>query len=180
MSSLILIGTGSLFLALAACFDVRQRRIPNRLVLPGMLAGVVLNAGLPAGIGFVSSVEGWGLGLALSLPLFILRAMGAGDAKLIAMVGAFLGPLHLLGALLSIGLAGGVLAIGVAWHTGTLRRVLENVRSLLFGMFFKAAIGNLPTLDPLPEPAAKLPYGVAIALGTFAYLLWLNFVGGRS
>ena len=89
-------------LALAVWHDVLTRRIPNWLVLSGMLMGLALNSILPSGagffsdpsgaIGFLLALEGAALGLAMLLPLYAFGAMGAGDVKLMAMVGAFLGP----------------------------------------------------------------------------------------
>ncbi len=71
--------------------------------------GLLLNSVLPEGYGFVSSLPGalglWkalaglGLGLLIMLPLYMLRALGAGDVKLMAMVGAFLGPNATIGAI---------------------------------------------------------------------------------
>lgn len=180
MVDVTLVAVCLVVLGVAAYYDFRSHRIPNRVVLAGLLSAVALNTLLAAGIGGWSSLAGLGLGLALMLPFYLLRALGAGDVKLIAVVGAFLGPLALLGALLAIGLTGGLLAVAVAWRLGVLRRVLENVRLLFIGVLFKAATGTLPTLDPLPAPTARMPYGVAIALGTVAYLAWLNFTGGQS
>jgi len=180
MVDVTLVAVCLVVLGVAAYFDFRSHRIPNRVVLVGLLAAVALNSILAAGIGGWSSLAGLGLGLALMLPFYVVRALGAGDVKLIAVVGAFLGPLHLLGALLAIGVTGGLLAVAVALRLGVLRRVLDNVRLLFVGLLFKAATGTLPTLDPLPAPTARMPYGVAIALGTVAYLVWLNFIWGSS
>ncbi len=101
----------------ATWFDVRSHRIPNKLVFWGALAGVLLHVALPEGRGFISSLPGGlgfldalaglGIGLAVFLPVYLLRAMGAGDVKLMAMVGAFLGPEQIWGAMLGVALAGG-------------------------------------------------------------------------
>ena len=80
------------FLFLAVLFDLRERRIPNRLCLSGMLAGMGLRTVLRGVPGFLSGAAGIGLAI---LPLFLLfrsGMLGAGDIKLFAVVGSFMGP----------------------------------------------------------------------------------------
>ena len=172
---LLIPGSLLLLLLAAAWHDIRSRRIPNILVFPGVVAGVLLNALLPqemGGLGVLNSVAGLAVGLAL-LPFYLLRAMAAGDVKFMAMVGAFLGAQDAIGALLCVLLAGGVLALGTAWRQGKLRGLLHNL-----GMLFAGAAGGsmrqLPVTGGPPESVAKsvgkLPYGVAIAAGTAVHL----------
>ena len=162
--------------------DVRHQRIPNRLVFWGAGLGILLNvlmpegfgfaSQLPGGVGLLSAMEGLAIGLAVLLPMYLLRAMGAGDVKLMAMVGAFLGPEDMLGAILATFLAGGVLSLGYAWKIGVLRRTLQNIRFILYSSAVKIAGGSVPTLEDAPETAGKFPYAVAIAAGTLGYLAW--------
>ena len=165
----------------AVWHDVRSRRIPNRLVFPGALAGLLLNAVLPAGAGLLTAapgaiglwpaVAGLALGLALLMPMYMLKAMGAGDVKLMAMVGAFVGPQAVLGAMLFSLLAGGVLALAVAAFHGTLRQVTSNSYHLLLNSLMRGIAGQRPGIDAPPEASGKLPYAIAIASGTLIYLL---------
>ncbi|HEY0843232.1 A24 family peptidase [Methylotenera sp.] len=167
---------------LAAKQDISSHRISNKLVLTGVLFGVILNGILPEGWGFNSQIPGalgWlaafkGLviGMALFLPLYWLRAMGAGDVKLMGMVGAFLGPNDVLGAVLATLLAGGVLALFVVMWSKQLRPMLQNVKLIFYGSAVKLSTGQAPLVDDLPVSVGKLPYAVAIGLGTFAYLIW--------
>lgn len=166
----------------ATWFDVRSHRIPNTLVFWGALAGILLNVTLPQGRGFISvlpgglgfldALTGLGIGLAVFLPVYLLRAMGAGDVKLIAMVGAFLGPAQIWGAMFGVALAGGILALMVALRQGVFVRMLQNIRLMLYGSLFQVVAGGMPTVESGSPPAAKLPYGLAIALGTFGYLAY--------
>lgn len=162
--------------------DAKECRIPNQFVFSGLALGILFNTALPEGLGFVSLLPGglglWGalagaaLGLAVMLPMYLLRAMGAGDVKLMSMVGAFLGPEDVLGAVLCSFLAGGVLSLGFAWKTGILRRTLQNVWFIVYSGAIKIAGGSLPSPDDAPETAGKFPYAAAIAAGTLGYLAW--------
>lgn len=170
---MLIIGTLSILLLIAAWQDIRHYRIPNNLVFPGAIIGVLLHALLPqemGGLGFVTSLTGLGVGLALLLPLYLLRAMGAGDIKLMAMIGAFVGPTGMLIVTVYILLAGGVLALGVVLVRGRLSRLMENFKLMLLMRLAGSSMANISASGMLPESAGRLPYGVAIAAGTLVYL----------
>lgn len=179
------IGFLLLLLLAAAWSDIRSRRIPNILVFPGAIIGVLLHALLPqetGGLGVLGSLAGLGTGLALLLPLYLLRVMGAGDVKLMAMTGAFLGTQETVGALLCVLLAGGVLALGAALLEGKLRLLWRNLNVMLLGTLAGGTMTGLlvsgkPSegiggdhAEDTGESAGTLPYGVAIAAGTMVYL----------
>ncbi len=169
-------------LSLAAREDIRSHRIPNKLVLVGVVLGLGLNGLLPSGLGFnsevpggigwVAAAKGLALGIAVLLPMYLLRAMGAGDVKLMGMVGAFLGAGDLIGALIATLIAGGVMALVVALWSRQLVNMLQNIKLMLFGGLLKMNLGQLPTMNDLPVSVAKLPYAVAITAGTLGYLIW--------
>lgn len=155
-------------LVAAIAFDLRERRIPNLLVLAGLgSAGLVHALALAIGAAPAAGPAGWAplagaaAGLALMLPLHLLRAMGAGDVKLMAMVGAFTGPAAVASAVLYTLLAGGVLSLAFMLGRGVAVQTLANLRVLLAG---RGA--------PLERTAARLPYAVAIAIGSVAALRW--------
>lgn len=177
-----------LLLATAVLEDVKHHRIPNSIAFSGAGLGILFNAMLPegygflnpvlpGGLGFLGGLEGVALGLALLLPIYWLRAMGAGDVKLMGMVGAFLGPEAVLGAVLGTFLAGGVLALGFAVRNRVVGRVFQNIRAMIYTGLFKAATRQLPTMEEVPQTAGKLPYAIAIAVGTTGYLLWAGMAG---
>jgi len=165
----------------AVWHDVRSRRIPNRLVLVGMALAGVLQLVLPAGaglfiepfgsIGILWSAAGFGLGLALLLPMYALRALGAGDVKLLAMIGAFVGPRAVCGIAVTALVAGGVLAVAVALHQGTLKRMLANSMHLIMSSVFGALGGQSPAIEAPAAPSGKLPYAIALACGALPYLV---------
>ena len=160
-----------LFLLGAVITDLRARLIPNALVLAGALTGVLLAGLHPEGIGFLRALGGLALGLAIFLPMYLLRAMGAGDVKLMAMTGAFLGYAAIVEAALWVLLTGGVLALVFALRRGVARRMAGNLREMFYSAAASVQIRTVPDLSTGPQTAARLPYAVAIALGVAAFLL---------
>jgi prepilin peptidase CpaA len=170
-----------LLLAVAAVIDFRTRRIPNWLVLSGALYGVAYNAVLPPmpHNTILFPLLGLALGLALFMPLYMVRAMGAGDVKLLAMTGAFLGPGDTFRAALATMIVGGVLAILFVLIKGKASLMFRNLASAFHLSIFGLASGQTTNLEIAPNASAgKLPYGVAISIGTIAYLVLhqLSFV----
>jgi|SRR5690242_4224963 prepilin peptidase CpaA len=154
MHSLI-IGFLLSLLFVAAWHDIRSRRIPNILVLTGTIAGLLSNAVLPqemGGLGIFDSLAGLALGFLLLLPPYLLRAMGAGDVKLMAMTGAFLGVKGVMGAFMYILLAGGLLAVAMAWRQG-------NVRALLRKLGKSSKLGKRGAEPPRRDSSAGLESG---------------------
>jgi len=167
-------GMLALLLATAAISDYRSQRIPNWLVLAGALFGVICNTVMPPSPHdtLLFPLAGLGLGLLLFLPLYLLRAMGAGDVKLLAMVGSFLGPEDTFYAALASMVAGGVLAILFVLARGTAPRVLQNLTAIFQSGLVDAVGGSVPSLRIAASASAgRLPYGIAIATGTLGYLI---------
>jgi prepilin peptidase CpaA len=170
----ITIGLLFVWLLVAVYNDIRCFRIPNSLVLSGALVGMVLNTFYPLEadtLGLLTSLTGLAVGLVILLPLYLFRVMGAGDVKLMAMIGAFVGPGAMLGVTLYVLIAGGVLAVGFSLLLGRLTQVFDNLKlTLLLGM-----VRSPQWREPIETAAARadhrLPYGVAIASGTIVYLL---------
>jgi prepilin peptidase CpaA len=166
-------------LVIAAVIDWRTFRIPNWLTAGGMVFGLMHAAfvNVPGQPGLLSAVGGLGLGLALLLPLYALRVMGAGDVKLMAMAGAFLGVPDILFAVLSTFVAGGVAAVLFAAWRGSAGRLLANLRDMVQSFAFAAVAGRgagSAAAAPARASIGKLPYGVSIAAGTLVCLLILQ------
>jgi prepilin peptidase CpaA len=164
------------FVVVAAIFDVRTHRIPNWLVLLGAvtcIAGQMIQPAL-LDFGLAGALKGIAVGFALLLPLYLLRATGAGDVKLMAMVGAYLGPWGVASAALLSFIAGGVLALAVALSRGALGQLFANVRTMLYGTLLSAMTTGKTTVTTPAASVGKLPYGVAIAIGTFAHVVMVQ------
>jgi prepilin peptidase CpaA len=160
-----------LIMALAAASDLRTRRIPNWLTAAGMLAAPLL-WGLFAGpTAALASLVGGLLALMVGMILFALGALGGGDAKLLVVTGAFLGPARLLSALLVIGITGGVLALGVAAARGS---VMSTVVSAWNTSTYLVTLGRRGVRRSVTSPGAlTIPYGIAIAAGSL--MTWFAF-----
>ena len=163
----------------AVVVDLRSRRVPNTLVLAGIAVAFVSHAssialGRPplAGPAWWAPLAGMAAGFAMLLPLYLLRATGAGDVKLMAMVGAFIGAPTVLTATLYTLLAGGVLSMMFMLGGGVAAQTIANVRFMLTDWALRLSTGQGARLAPLQTTAARLPYAVAITLGTGAALLW--------
>src|SRR6266404_1951238 len=162
-------------LAQAVYTDLRSHRISNLLTLFGFLAGLVLQT-FGAGLqGLTAGLLGAGVGLACFAPFYLLRAMGAGDLKLLAAIGAFLGPQGALYAAVFSLLAGGSGAICyVLW-----RALRASAGSFVHEGF--AAAGASAVVAARLARCDRLPFALPIAVGGIAacYVL-ADFFGGAA
>ncbi|QBE63572.1 A24 family peptidase [Pseudoduganella lutea] len=157
----------------AAVTDLALRRIPNVLVLSGLVLSVLLHWRTGAEGAVLSTwLAGLAMGFFLFLPLYLLRGMAAGDVKLMAMVGAFAGPTLAFEIAVLSWLIGGVLAIGMLVANGRWRILVNNMKNLLWPLMCQIA-GYRMHAVPIERHASAggIPYGVAIALGTAAVVL---------
>jgi prepilin peptidase CpaA len=160
---------------LAALLDWRSRRIPNWLTVPGLLSGVVVHALIAGWHGTLFALEGASLALILLLPLVALRALGAGDWKLMGAVGAFVGPVMFLFVLLGSILASGLMAIVQVYRTGRVMETLKNMVTLVRG-FFTFGLKKNPQISLDNPRLLKLPFGVAVAAATLVCFYAANFM----
>ena len=159
---------GAVTLALVAGWtDLRSRRIPNWLTVPGVAVGLAANTFLAGWNGFWTSLKGAGLGLALLLPFVLLKSLGAGDWKLAGALGAFVGPTRLLDLLLGSVLVAGIMAAALVIYKGRVRQTMRNMGHILVSLVTFRLPGEQVSLD---NPASmKVPYGVALAFTVLLY-----------
>lgn len=151
--------------------DLRQRKIYNVIVVPGVLAGLVLHAVSGGSAGLLLSLKGLGLGFGLLLIPFMLGGFGAGDVKLLGAIGALKGAVFVFKVFLAAGLTGGVLAILVLVKQ---KRLLSTLKRLWFSLYvFLGSVFKVNTLKSLDkaEYHESLPYGLAIGIGTIVSYL---------
>jgi prepilin peptidase CpaA len=160
-------------LAVATVTDLRSRRIPNWLVLPFLAAGIAIAPwrhdwpGVRQGFwhGLGQSVAGLGLALLIYGILFWMGGMGAGDVKLCAAIGAWIGPGQLFIALVITGMAGGVLVLCWAAFGGFLKELFTGASDLAFG-WKERGMQRDPEMVLANPKRRKMPYAPAIAIGT--------------
>ena len=155
----------------AVVFDVRYLKIPNILTFPAMLSGLAYHTLTSGGAGLLFSLGGLATGLAVLLILFLMGAMGAGDAKLMGAIGALSGTHVVLNAALFSMVAGGVYAlILILFRYSACKEVLSRI---LFQLKYFTRTGKLANISLKNRPnEPKLCYAVAIAAGTFFVMGW--------
>ena len=156
---------------IACWFDLRTRRIPNALTFPAAALGLVVATMAHGGTGIVTSLAGLLVGLLLFFPLFALKGLGAGDVKLMAALGAWLGTPAIFGVAFYTVLAGGLLALVLIVKHRYGGQAVRNLWLLLthwriFG------IRPLDSLTLQTSAGPKLPYALPIAAG-LALTCWL-------
>lgn len=157
-----------LMVSIAAVNDLATRRIPNRLLLSGLAVAFVLHLfSREPGSALLSALGGLVLGLAIFLPIYLMRGMAAGDVKMMAVVGAFTGASEAFEIAVLTWCAGGVMALVLIVARGRIRLTIANISRMLFGLMTPGHGIIAPAQD---KNAGSMPYGLAIAIGTVAVL----------
>ncbi|HEX2267941.1 MAG TPA: A24 family peptidase [Pyrinomonadaceae bacterium] len=144
-------------------YDVRFRRIPNRLVLAALVAGLAINISFQGKHGALSSVGGF---IIAFIPMFLMHvfgAMGAGDVKLFAAIGAVLGIALVPMTFVVVVMLGAVLAIYSMIRAGTVASTMHGVLRIFVGIL---PGWEMPRFSLPPDRRHTIPYGVAIMLGS--------------
>ena len=158
----------------AMWMDLRSSRIPNWLTFSAIGFALVVHAWLGGFPGVLFSLAGLGAGLGLFLILYVSGGIGAGDVKLMAAVGALIGPSGaLISAVLAI-LVGGVYALGAMCFQWGLIGAGRKLASAIQGAVL---VGGKAWTQELALPF-RLRYGLAIAGGTLLFQLGLHPFGG--
>jgi prepilin peptidase CpaA len=158
--------------SLACVTDLRTRRIPNVLTFGAALTGSVYQFASGGIDGLGHSALGWLLGAVIFILPFALGGLGGGDVKLLAALGAWLGPADVLWLSLYTGVAGGVMAVVVSARYGYLGTAIRNVK-LLLCHWQVVGIAALPALTLENSEAPKLAYALPILTGMVA-TIWLR------
>ncbi len=144
-------------------YDVRYRRIPNAFVLAALASGLAMN-GIFGGLqGVVASLGGCALAFVLMFTLHIFGAMGAGDVKLFAAIGAVTGAQLVVPTFLVVVLTGGLLAIVSTIRAGTVVTTLHRVLQIFVGLL---PGWQMPKFAVPADRTHTIPYGVAITMGS--------------
>jgi len=165
----------SVILVVAAIIDIRVQKIPNIVTFPAMILGLIYYGMTTGWNGLLFSVQGLGLGIAIFFIPYLMGGMGAGDAKLMGAIGAITGPKGVFIAFLYTAIAGGfyaliILLFNIKYLKDFIKRSSITIKSFVLTKQF------IPIPADETERKPKLCYGVAIAIGTFSYVL-LEYYG---
>jgi prepilin peptidase CpaA len=163
-----------ILLAIAVTTDIKSHRIPNILLFPVLALSLMRQGGTGGVDGFLASLAGLGLGLAILMPFYVMGGMGAGDVKLLGVVGSFLGPWGAVVAGMATMMAGAAVGITVIlW-----RRFRPLIAAHNFppaGAQVVNASGSMPGVRPEPK-FTQIAYAPAIAMGTVAALWYVDML----
>jgi prepilin peptidase CpaA len=155
--------------AVGSVFDVKSRRIPNFITLPGFALGLLLHTVLGGWRQLLSSLAAGMICGLVFLVFYLAGGMGAGDVKLMMAIGSIVGLPHVAYLLALTAISGGVMAVGLALFRGKLRQTIMNVGEL-------ATHHTHQGLEPHPDlnignaQTLRLPYALAIAGGSILTL----------
>jgi prepilin peptidase CpaA len=158
--------SGALSVAtVGAVQDIRGGRIPNWLTYGGLLAALAARLFMLGGPGLRDSVIGALAGGGVFYLLFLVGGMGGGDVKLMAAVGAWAGATQVVIVLFAAAIAGGIIAFGFMIFHRQVRLTLLNTANLI-RHHLTSGFRPHPVLNIRDPSAVRVPYGLAIAIGT--------------
>src|SRR5580658_657696 len=163
----------------AAAYDVPYRRVPNWITATGVLLGLAMNTFLYGWPGLQMSLAGLAVGFGAYFILYSMRAMGAGDVKLMAAIGAMVGWQDWFGIFIATAIIGGFASMALLAMRGRVKKTLWNVGFVLTEMRHgRPAYLSNEELDVRSKKSMGLPHGAVIAAGTLLFLgLSAHFAG---
>lgn len=169
---------------IAAATDIWKFKVYNALTVPLLLGGLIYHAATTGWAGLADSTLGLLFGFAILLLFYAMGGMGAGDVKLMAAIGAWLGMPLTFYVFIASGLAGGVYAVALLVLRGGLQEAVINMHILWLQMTaFSRHLGS----DARVEAEVKrddrrrrlIPFAAMVAVGVIATFLWLHNVPTR-
>lgn len=157
MQLLVLVWALGSWAVICAAYDIRQRRIPNYLTLSAY--GMAIAAFVFEGQGWLggtvlSCLEGWGIGLLLTMPAYLMKLLGAGDVKMLSAIGLLVGleSLLLTYVIASVIMAGLAVFYGLFEYLkrnsngGSSAELCENQKRRMLPFGFGFSVGLLSVL----------------------------------
>lgn len=160
-----------ILLGIAVYTDSTKQKIYNWLTLPTLIIGLVMS--MINGVGIINSLLGFVFAFIVSLIMYITGGIKGGDVKLIAGVGAWLGKSLILPALLFTFIAGGILGVLYTIINGTFMATFAKIKRFFVGLVIP---GFQPQLELKETINKKMPYGIAISIGTIIAILYPNLL----
>jgi prepilin peptidase CpaA len=160
-------------LVVAAVIDGWMLKVPNWITFPMIISGWAYGAATGGLEGFGYSLLATGVGLALLLPAYAIGGMGAGDVKLLAGVGAWMGTEVTFYAFCATAIVGGVLAVAMVLCRGLWAKHYHQFFAIFTEVVTIKDPNQLAVIAAERKPRMMLlPYGIPMALGTILYFAW--------
>ncbi|MBI3860505.1 MAG: prepilin peptidase [Planctomycetia bacterium] len=167
----------SVTLIVAAWIDGKQLRVPNWITFPMVLSGLAYNCFVGGWEGLSAALFGMVVGLACLLPLYSVGGMGAGDVKLMAGVGAWLGASITIYAFCVSAIVGAVMAVWMVWRRKSFIHHYANFLTILSEWTQIKDPRQLSQIAAERKPRMLLlPYGIPICIGSIAYFFYAGIV----
>ena len=165
-----------MLVAASGFFDLKERKIPNKITFMGILIGILFNIITAGWLGLLQSILGMFAGLAIFFIPFVMGGMGAGDVKLMGAIGALMGWQFSVMTALYSAIVGGIMVLIHLLYTGKLRETMTKMIYALVNIILQFAVRLCynETVYKAHEKFSKnghdykkiyIPYGVAIAGG---------------
>ncbi|MDQ6600275.1 A24 family peptidase [Bacillus salipaludis] len=152
--------------------DIKSRKILNIVTLPTIVFGLVYNILTTGFEGFLYSGKGFLAGLGLLIIPYLLGGMGAGDVKLMTVIGVLMGSNFVFYSFIYTALIGGAIALILIIKK---KGLINIIKSIFFNVvFFRSNLGSI-LLSKDKKSSISFPYGVAIFFGTLCTLVWGGF-----
>lgn len=149
--------------------DLKERKIYNKVIFPSLILAILLNIIFNGFEGLKFSLFGFFIGLAILLIPYFLGGMGAGDVKLLALIGAIKGSIFVLNTAIYMALLGGAIAILVIIFQ---KQTIDFIKSLFLWIFSLFSGIKYKLEFPSSSLSKKFPYGVAIVGGAIICLIF--------
>lgn len=167
LPKVILIG----LVLLAGAYDARYRKIPNWLSLSGLILGLGINTLFAGWEGLGAATLGFGLAMSVYTPLYLVRGMGAGDVKLMAAIGAIVGPHEWFGIFIATALVGGVVSLTAIIIKKRGHQTFLNLTLILSELLqFRRPAEADARLGVRNPNALRMPHALNIVAGCLAFL----------
>lgn len=160
-----------LVMVLIICFvtDLKQQRIYNKVIFPALITALLFHLAASGLDGLKLSLTGMLAGMGLLIIPYLLGGIGAGDVKLLALIGAIKGSSFVLNTALYMAVIGGIIALVIIVSNGALMKVLKQ----LWLWIYSLVCGIKCRLEfPTSTFLKKYPYGVAIVGGALICLIF--------
>ncbi len=174
--TIVLIGLTP-FILWAAWIDYKEKRVPNYLNLIIAFTGLGVQILYSGWQGLINGIEGLALGLGLLILPWMMYMMGAGDVKLLAAIGAWVGPNVVLWSFVIGAIIGGVVSVVMISYRKRWSTAIENFHiAALKCTNRRLAFSDVGAVKSLGAKAQLIPYGVPLTFGTI-FVVLLKFTG---